>query len=252
MTSTVVDVERYAERFLRAAFVALAWLDGSAASPKRLGPTADARWRAFADAPTTVTEPDRLALLLRDAAVLHPAAYSARAVFALRGVTDDERFGLWSHELAKRETAPLFRAPPQVGPSALALFDAVAERWGASSAALSRNESLGPTTRLVLAGVAALRAACERFAQDRALDAGSQWTVVADEPSARHLAGVAAMALGSTRAPRVVTTREASQPRATLVTLGIDRVDRLWVSEDASACEQAAANALASAMGLKV
>lgn len=252
MTSMVAEGQREAESFLRGAFCALVFLDAKGGGSKRVGPVADARWRAFAGANPTLTEPDRLALLLRDASALHPAVFSARAVFALRGVSEDEPFGPWSRELSPGETAPLFRAPPEVTSDALALFDAIAERWGLSIEREERDESLGPTSRVVLAGAAALRAACVRFAQDGSLDASAQWIVVADAPAARQLAGAAAMALGSKRALKAVTvlsSREAERSRDELVARGIDRADRLWVSDDADARERDSAVKLATTLG---
>ncbi len=246
------DAERESVCFLESSVLALAWLDARAATPRRLGAAADARWRAFAGTSAALTEPDRLALLLRDAAVLHPGAFSARAVFALPGLCADEPFGAWAGELAPGATAKRLKAPPAAPTDAVALFDAVAARWALSVTERAQDAALGPTTRVALAGASALRAATARFAREGGLDAGAQWLVVTERPALRQLAGVAAMALGSKRAARVVTVSEARGAKSALVAAGVERVDRVWISEDATKDEAAAALALAATMGAAV
>lgn len=244
---------READAFLETAVLALAWLDARGTSPRRMGAVADARWRAFAGAAPELSDADRLTLLLRDAATVHPAAFSARAVFALPGLCDDEPIGARAIEFAAGKSAARFRSPPAPAPDAVALFDACAAHWGLAKLRFASESPVGPTTRLLIAGPAAMRAACERFAGDRStLDAGAQWIIVADTAATRQLAGVAAMALGARKAPTVIDPAAAEQGREALARAGIDRVDRAWVSDDATAAERAAAAQIAAMMNTSV
>jgi hypothetical protein len=82
-----------AERFYRAGVLGLRALEAREGRGRRLGPAADATWRAFRGDPGELDDRDRLDLLLRDAAATSPLAFAPRRIFALAGLSDDEPFG---------------------------------------------------------------------------------------------------------------------------------------------------------------
>ncbi|MBL8677959.1 MAG: hypothetical protein JNK05_02240 [Myxococcales bacterium] len=248
-TMTLTPSALDAQRFFDSSILALVWLDARSAH-KRLGPTADAQWRAFAGG-SVLNEADRLVLALRDAAVAFPSVFSGRTVFGLSGSTDDEPLGPELFAPFKGQSAKAFRGTIEAPSDAVSLVDALASRWGVALDLAVDAPSLGPTSRVVVAGTSALRALTARFAQQPELDAASQWLVVADAPAARHIAACAAMALGARSAPKIVASSRCLDARATLVANGFERVDRVLLSKDATEAERAACEALSSAGGAK-
>jgi hypothetical protein len=79
------------ESYYRAAALGLRLLEAREARGRRFGEAAAATWRALGG---ELEGRDRLDLLLRDAAVSNPLAFSARGVFDLAGAPgweDDQR-----------------------------------------------------------------------------------------------------------------------------------------------------------------
>ncbi len=233
--------EAQTDAFYRASTLGLAWLDARESAPRRFGSAADASWRNYAGTPTDLTELDRLELLLRDAASLYPDAFSPRAVFAIPGLTDDEPFGQWSHVPAPGLARDAFRAPPP-SPAAVPDFLAAAARaWSVALGKPSPLPPIGPTTRVLVVGAAALVEVAGRFAENRDLSFGEQVVVLTDSPALRHLAGLAALALGELRAPRWLPPDVShSSPAAE----GVSPIEVLASSDDASTDERTAAEAL--------
>lgn len=237
--------ESQTDAFYRTALLGLAWLDAKESAPRRFGPAADATWRNYAGQPSTLTEVDRIELLLRDAATLHPDAFGPRAVFALDGLTDDEPFGQWLHAPASTIARDALRSPPPVYNGARALLDAAAKEWGIALGAAAPLPAIGPTTRVLCAGAGALAALAEHFERDRSLAFQEQVVVLAGGPAVRQLVGLATLTLGERSAPRVVD-----------VSLGTDawkgggtRLDAVVISDDASDEERAVAEAATSTLG---
>ena len=73
------------QAFYKAGALTLRALDARAAQARIFGPDADAAWGLFKG---ELHEGERLDLLLRDAAVAHPAAFAPRVVFALEGLSE--------------------------------------------------------------------------------------------------------------------------------------------------------------------
>lgn len=236
--------ESQTDAFYAASALGLAWLDARESSPRRFGSAADASWRNYAGTPTDLTELDRFELLLRDAASLYPDAFSPRAVFAVPGLTDDEPFGQWAHEPAPGLARDTFRTPPTPAVDVRALLAEAARAWSLSLGASPALPPVGPTTRVLVVGAAALVAVAARFAEHRDLSFPEQVVVLSDAPVIRHLAGLAALALGELHAPRCLSPAVApSTPAAG----GFDPIDVLASSDDASTDERAAAEALLAA-----
>jgi hypothetical protein len=227
------------DAFYRAAVLGLGWLDTRESSPRRFGPAADASWRNYAGVPADLTELDRLELLLRDAASLYPDAFSPRAVFALPGLTDDEPFGPWDHTPAPGLARDAFRTLPSSTRDLSAFLRDVAQAWSRPLGVAAELPSLGPTSRLLVVGAGALVSVAARFAQDRALSFREQVLVVTDDPAVRHLAALAALALGALQGPPCMPT--SVEPSA----LTARRV--LVSADDATTVERAAAERLQTA-----
>jgi hypothetical protein len=232
--------EALTDAFYRASTLGLAWLDARESTPRRFGSAADASWRNYAGTPTDLTELDRLELLLRDAASLYPDAFSPRAVFAIPGLTDDEPFGQWSHVPTPGLARDVFRTPPAPVADVRAFLADAARAWSVPLGTPSPLLPIGPTTRVLVVGAAALVAVAARFADNRDLAFHEQVVVVTDLPALRHLAGLAALALGELRGPRCLSTDlDPTAPGSH----GVTALDVLASSDDASTDERTAAEA---------
>jgi len=216
-------------RFYGASTFALRALDG--ASGLRFGADADARWRLFRG---ELEDTDRLDLLLRDAAVAHPGGFAARIVFDLEGLADDEPFGPdWPGIDASSATAMLrdasARQRVQLGE--------LASIWGISPQKLPKVglDAITPATRIVAAGPGAILALADHFAAQSGFDLGDQVTFIGDGPAPRHLFGLAVALLGGTNQARTLNSGSSKAS---------GRIDRVLVSDDATADEKRAAEAL--------
>lgn len=216
--------------FYRAAAVGLRALDQRGVR-RRFGREADERWKQLRG---DMTAADRFELLLKDASVAFPLAFAPRDVFAIPGLLREDPFGAaWAGPPQGLATS-LLREEADVPADPVAAFDLAARTWEVSPkpfdvTALPR---IGPPTQVVAAGLGALRALVLHFAAHRSgLDLAEQVLFVADAPAERHLFGIAALLLGATREPRVVSSRVAvERVRA----MGVTRVDARVTSDDAS------------------
>ncbi len=244
----MMPTEFETDAFYRSASLGLAWLDAREPAPRRFGPAADAAWRNYAGHPAVLTEVDRLELLLRDAATLHPDAFGPRAVFSIEGLTNDEPFGQWTLTPAPGLAREVLRGAP-LGSSARearSLIEEAARALGASLGAKTAVPTIGPTTRVLCVGVGALVALVARFEEDRTLDVAEQLLVVTERPALRQLAGLAGLALGAPVAPRCLAP---SLSVDALRTRGVARMDVLVSSDDGTTQERAAAEAWLSEFG---
>jgi hypothetical protein len=226
-----------AESFYRAGVLGLRALEAREGRGRRLGPAADATWRAFRGEPGELEDRDRLDILLRDAAATYPLAFAPRRIFALAGLSDDEPFGHeWPGLPAGLARSLLRDAADNVAPrpAHLVLAEA-ASAWGfAPSATLSgfAVASLGPASRVAASGAGAVLVLAEHFASRRDLDLGDQVLFVTDRPGERQLFGLAVVLLGSPTAPRVALPDVARGDGARAI--GFDRLTGAVVSEDAA------------------
>jgi hypothetical protein len=234
------------ERFYRAATLGLGVLEGRAAGGRRFGADADARWNAFRGG---LSDWHRLDLLVRDAAVRHPAGFAPRVVFDLPALADDEPCGPDWPGPSPSEASSLLRAGAAGARDVSTALAGAAAAWGLSPQELppSRIADIGPATRLLIAGAGAVVSAAKAFAGRTELDLADQSVLMADDPGMRQVFGLALAFLDDRQPPRLV---RSSASAADLRGLGFHTADRLLVSDDASPALRDAAAALARDIGL--
>jgi hypothetical protein len=243
------------ESFYRAGALGLRALEAREARGRRLGPAADATWRAFRGEPGELDDRDRLDLLLRDAAATYPLAFAPRRIFALAGLADDEPFGHEWPGLPVAIAGSLLRdAAANLAPRpAHVVLTEVAAAWSLIPSATLTGDAvatLGPASRIAVAGAGAVLVLAEHFASRRDLDLGDQVLFLTDQPGERQLFGLAALLLGSPTPPRVALPDLASQEG--LRALGFDRLTAVIVSDDATPTTREAASRLGEAGGAGV
>jgi len=219
----VSRVER--ENFYRASLLGLRALDVRDSSARRFGPDAEATWNDFRG---HLSLSDRLDLLVRDGAVKWGAAFSPAHVFGLFGLAADDPFGPDWRSL-DAEAAKKLWLSPQVGD-----LESCAAALGISPSTVPL-PNVTPSTRLVVAGGAAILAVAQHFATDRGLRWGSQVLVAAGSPAHRHLAGLVAPLLAAEGPTRLAnpTANVSEQLRAA----GFDGFPLAVTSADAAADE---------------
>jgi hypothetical protein len=208
--------------FYGAAVLGLRALDARERTARRFGADADTRWMQFAGA---LGAGDRLDILLRDAAGTWGAAFSPSECFGLFGLAADEPFGPdWGgidDHAAKKLLADA---------SGAATFDSVAATLGVKPAPVAFPQ-LTPSTKLVVAGGAALVSVAKAFSGNTALSWTDQVVVLADKPAWRQLAGLAAVVLGARG--RTVIVRPGADAEGALRAAGFAHLDAAVVSPDA-------------------
>lgn len=222
MAATIPAEQR--EAFYEVAVLGLKALDTLRNTRPRFDPNADATWAAFKG---EQQDADRIDLLVRDAAVIQPAAFAPRVVFGLPGLADDDPFGAgWPGATERFAKGWLLAVPPN---DAAQLLRRAAEVWGTQVAA--PGEPVGPitpSTRLLVAGLGALLAVFTAFDGQQGFDFAEQVTVVADQPAERQLAGLACALLGGHQAVRLLPADATPDAVAEL------RLSRAVVSSDVS------------------
>ncbi len=208
--------------FYRAALIGLRALDSLERTPRRFGPAVDARWTAFSG---HLGIADRIDLLIRDAAVTWGSGFSPAQVFQLPGLATDEPFGPDWGAPPEHESKSLWASVPDPG------IAAVVAALGLTTQPVQL-PTVGPATRLVVAGASALVATAGLFAQRDDLSWSDQVLVVAQQPATRQLAGLIAPLVGA-REPTKLTA-PADDARATLRRLGVTPGGAAVVSSDAS------------------
>jgi hypothetical protein len=221
-TQTVTSANQSA--FYSAAVAGLRALDARDRAPRRFGADADTRWSSFKGA---LNDADRIDLLLRDAAVTWGAAFSPAQVFGLFGLAPDDPFGPDWQPLANSAARRMLQDPSSCAtPGSLAVLLGITPRPVALPA-------LSASTRLAVAGGAALVAVAEAFAAKSGLSWSDQVLAVVTEPADRQLAGLLAITVGSSGRTRL--TRPGDDVRATLKEAGFAQIDATVVSPDADA-----------------
>lgn len=210
------------DTFYAAAVAGLRALDARERSPRRFGVDADTRWASFKG---NLTDSDRLDLLLRDATSSWGAAFSPAEVFDLFGLAPDEPFGPDWPSLGNAAARRAFAQPPEpASPAAIAALLGV-------TTSLPRVPSLTSSTRVIVAGGAAMVAVANAFAHTPGLSWSDQVLAVATTPAHRQLAGLLAISIGADARTRLI--RPADDQRATLKAAGFAQVDVAIVSADA-------------------
>jgi hypothetical protein len=208
--------------FYTAAIAGLRALDRREGGARRFGPEADSRWSGFKG---SLTDADRIDLLLRDAAVTWGVAFSPASAFGLFGLAPDEPFGPDWHSLsagaarrALTDTAAV-QSPDELG----ALM-------GVTGHAVQL-PAISVSTRLIVAGGAGLVTVAAAFAQRSELSWSDQVLALATSGVHRQLAGLLAIFAGSIGPTRL--TRPGDDLRAVLKAAGFAQVDLAVVSLDA-------------------
>jgi hypothetical protein len=201
------------QSFYRTALLGLLAQEHHAPTKRRFGPDADAAWSIFHG---HLDAADRIDLLLRDAAVKHPAAFAPRTVFSGDPTTsgdynptdlpDDEPFGpgwqspfgpdtgrqLWARCLEHQDATPN------------ELWQLAVEAWGITTDAQGADIAPDAATRVLVIGAPAIAALVPHFLGNADLDWGRQVLAVASTPAGSQLAGVAPLLVGSPTPARVL------------------------------------------------
>ena len=220
MTSPLTSQERAA--FYGAAVLGLRALDARERTARRFGSDAEARWVQFAGA---LRAGDRIDILLRDAAGSWGAAFSPAECFGFLGLADDEPFGPDWGTIDDQAAKRLLAEPD--GPATLDRVAAVLDIQLASVPV----PQLTPSTKLVVAGGAALVSVAQVFAENRALSWTDQVVAVADKATFRQLASLAAVLLNARG--RTVLVRPGGDAMSALRAGGFAHIDAALVSPDA-------------------
>lgn len=208
--------------FYRAAVLGLRALDARESTPRRFGSDAEARWNQFAGA---LGAGDRIDILLRDAAGTWGAAFSPSECFALFGLADDEPFGPDWHGIDDAAAKRLLSEP-----NAPVMLEHIADVLGLTAVSVPI-PSVTPSTKLVVAGGAAIVRVAKQFAENKTLSWTDQVVVVADNAACRQLAGLAAVLLGARG--RTALVRPSEGDDETLRSAGFAHLDAAVVSPDA-------------------
>ncbi len=220
--------------YYRAALIGLQHLDASERTARRFGVNADARWEGFAG---HLGYAERLDLLIRDAAVQWGTAFSASSIFDLPGLAEDEPFGPDWDGMPEIEAKRLWQSAPAGN------LDSAAEALGITAADVALPD-LVPSTRLVVAGCHAIRAAAVSFQARSDLSWSAQVVVVADAPVPRQFAGLIAPLLQATEPTRIL--RPVGDASSAVRTAGFRGTVQTLASADASQ----ACRAFLQALGL--
>lgn len=210
------------DAFYAAAVAGLRMLDSRERTARRFGADADARWTAFKGG---LSDADRIDVMLRDAAVTWGAAFSPVEAFNLFGVALDEPFGPDWKPLGT--VAAKKHLGQQVGSAGIG---EIASLLGVPGHAVTV-PVVTPSTRLAVAGGAALVAVARVFAGRSELSWSDQVLAIASSPAHRQLAGLLAVATGS--AARTRLALPGDDQRAVLTAVGFKQIDVAVVSADA-------------------
>lgn len=208
--------------YYKAALIGLQHLDTSERTARRFGVNADARWEGFAG---HLGYAERLDLLIRDAAVKWGTAFSASAIFDLPGLAEDEPFGPDWDGMHEVEAKRLWQSVTTGN------LDSAAETLGITAADVALPD-LFPSTRLVVAGGHAIRAAAISFQKRNDLNWSAQVVVVADTPASRQFAGLVAPLIQAPAPTRIL--RPVGEPASAVRTAGFHGTVQTLASTDAS------------------
>jgi len=197
MTFTLSTNQR--RTFYSASLIGLRALDQAEGVARRFGPDADARWKSFRGHLGTT---ERLDLLIRDAAVKWNSAFSPAVVFSLPGLATDEPFGPDWGSFPEHEAEGLWNDDSR--PISL---QTISETLGIEEKTIALPR-ISASTRLVVAGGAAITAVARYFQQHSHLSWSDQVLAVAEKPELRHLAGLMAVLLFAAGPTRLVLPDE--------------------------------------------
>jgi len=226
--------------YYRAALTLLRFVEHRAPTSRRFGPEADALWRSFAG---DLDSADRIDLLLRDADRQWAAAFGPRAVFGLRAAHEQDAFGADWQPLTKADADALWR-PSAAPSSATAALEALCEHWKLGSGKPFDPGKLGPSSRLVVIGGAAILATLRRCLADADLSWANQVVVIADEPGPRQLAAAAPALLDASEPTLLLGSDQVTPEARKRIRERLGASLELLASTDATPAEREAANRL--------
>jgi hypothetical protein len=251
-----LHTEDQALRFYRAALATAQRVD-EGSETRTLDADADAAWRAYgADLPVAV----RCDLVLRNLAILYPAAFAPGPVFGLPGWHEDDPWGTRFERPAPGVMAGIFVSRMVPASSVDALEQALGA-WGlgvigaAPVAASQLAGRLSPAVNMVVTGARAAAEVARAFVSGERLSVRAQVVLVSDRPEARHALGIACALLREQRVPSFASpAREVDESWAAWADrekrrLGSTQARLLVTSSDAGADELEAARAFAAALG---
>ena len=207
-----------------------------ARAPRRFGVVADENWRNLRG---DLEERDRLDLLIRDAAVLQPVAFSPRVIFALDGLSEDEPFGAEWPGPDPAATTGLLATAASASSDPIATLAQAASAWELSPPKRSPVSlpALGPAARVIASGAGAILSLCAAFLGNPDMDFADQVLLVTDTPAERQLFGLAVVALGKPTKVRLCDS--AGLSASGLRALGFAGA-LIVISDDAQAAARAA------------
>ncbi|MDC3958997.1 hypothetical protein [Polyangium jinanense] len=240
--------------FYRAALTTARMLDHDS-DARVLDADADAAWQAYGDDLPAVVRCD---LVLRNFAMLYPAAFAPGPVFGLSGWYDDDPWGTGFERPPHKIVEGLFagRNTPESPADAL---EQVLHSWGLAVDTRAAEEALrariSPSTHVLVSGGRAAAAVARVFLRGERLSMRSQGILVSADPAARQVLGVTC-ALGREAGVPLLADlrREPEETPSAWATrekrrLNVARADLLVLSPDASTSERASAQALAAVLG---
>lgn len=222
MTSSPPVSAKDRDLFYASALAGLRALDRRDGSARRFGPDADTRWVSFKGA---LNDADRIDFLLRDAAVTWGVGFSPAETFGLFGLAPDEPFGPDWQSLSTPAARRYLDAD-----SAVANPEELGKLMGVAGGPVQL-PPITSSTRLAVAGGAALVAVARAFCERGELSWSDQVLAVVTEPVHRQLAGLLAIFTGA--AARTRLTRPGKDQRAIVKAAGFAQLDVAVTSQDA-------------------
>lgn len=207
---------------------------------------ADTAWRAYGDDLPLVIRIDQV---LRNLAMLYPAAFAPGPVFDLPGWYDDAPWGVGFERPPANELEALWRnkAPPK---DAEAAFAGARDAWGLRhlDSALALREPLSPSTQIIVAGSAATITVLTLLAEREAQSPRAQVTLIGETPAPRQLLGIACALKREQGVPRLVRPNDKAD--GGVKDVGLDQAHLLVTSGDATEAERDTARRLAGALSV--
>lgn len=216
-----------------AALGLLRFVEQRSPTARRFGPEADALWRSFAG---DLDTGDRIELLLRDADRQWSGAFAARAVFALRSAHEQDAFGSTWARLSSGEAEALWTSTLAQPPTTDAL-NSILSCWKLEPKPFDVPK-LGPSSRIVIAGLAALVACLRQFLANPDLSWPNQVAVVAEAPGPRQLAAAAPALLDHAQATVLIHPEQLTPAHIAVVHERLGTGLQAIVSPDATPSER--------------
>lgn len=250
-----VPTSAQALSFYRAALATARFIDPSA-DPRTLDRDADAAWKAYGDDLPAVVRCD---LVLRNFAMLYPAAFAPGPVFGLSGWYEDSPWGAGFDRPSPQEVGAIFQKRTPAATTDDVFVEAL-EGWGVTVGQQQAPDpriagQLNRATNVVVSGTRAMHAVARCFAADERLSVRAQVLLVSGDAPARQLLGMVCAMRRDGGVPLLADlrltegeTRPAWAEREKR-RLAIAQARLFVVSSDAPEDEREAASVLAGALG---